>query len=57
MQSALSNKSNEQEYPRLRVERSKLKNKALIAPVDENGNTILDPENEKHRAWYDLFKA
>jgi hypothetical protein len=30
--------------------------KALIAPVDENRSTVLDPENEKHRAWFDLFK-
>lgn len=56
MQSTLSKKTIEQGYPRLNVNREKLKSKALIAPVDENGDTILDPKNDKHRAWFNLLK-
>jgi hypothetical protein len=57
MSSLLSKKANDRGYRRLDdVDREKLMSKALIAPVDKNGNTVLDPENEKHRAWFDLFK-
>ena len=56
MQSTVFKKAKGQGYPHLNVNRDKLKSKALIAPVDEKGNTILDPENEKHQAWFDLFK-
>jgi hypothetical protein len=56
MSTVLSKKANNRGYKQLKVDDEKLMSKALIAPVDENGNTVLDPENEKHRAWFDLFK-
>ena len=43
-------------YPHLKVDRHKLKSKALHAPIDQYGRTVLDANDEKHRGWFELFK-